>query len=144
MAGAPVDFGGRILQQTNPPTPAPHLDTDPPETVTPVAAKMNVDKAPLQTPDMEVDRAALGNPANIKPRRVLDKNIPFDPIGDIMRKYKIPMTRENYVALNHLGESADATPEEDAETPTRFQPHYPTHEELEREKGKLTEPKTKK
>ena len=68
----------------------------------------------------------------------------FDPIGDIMRHYKIPHTRENYVALNHLGEPAEATPEEDAEMPTRFQPAYPTHEELAREKGKLTEPKAKK
>ena len=28
MAGAPVDFGGMVLPQTNPPTPPPHLDTD--------------------------------------------------------------------------------------------------------------------
>jgi hypothetical protein len=76
-------------------------------------------------------------------KRVLDKTIPFDPIGDIMRHYKIPLTRENYVALNHLGDSADATPEEDAETPTRFQPAYPTHDELAREKGKKTESKKK-
>ena len=68
----------------------------------------------------------------------------FDPIGDIMRNHKIPHTRENYVALNHLGDKADSTPEEDAEMPTRFQPAYPTHEELAREKGKLTEPKAKK
>ncbi len=68
----------------------------------------------------------------------------FDPIGDIMREYKIPLTRENYIALNHLGDTADATPEEDAEMPARFQPAYPTHEELAREKGKLTEPKVKK
>ena len=68
----------------------------------------------------------------------------FDPIGDIMRHHKIPHTRENYVALNHLGDNADSTPEEDAEMPVRYQPHYPTHEELAREKGKLTEPKAKK
>jgi hypothetical protein len=74
----------------------------------------------------------------------LEKNMVFDPIGDIMRHHKIPLTRENYIALNHLGDTADATPEEDIDTPTRFQPHYPTHEELEREKGKLAEPKTKK
>jgi hypothetical protein len=143
MAGAPIDFGGRVLEQTNPPTPAPHLDTDPLPTDTPVGAVGNIDKAPLQTPKMDADKASLGNPANPKPQRVYSK-MPFDPIGDVMRKYKIPMTRENYVALNHLGETAEATPEEDAETPTRFQPHYPTHEELEREKGKLTEPKGKK
>jgi hypothetical protein len=65
----------------------------------------------------------------------------FDPIGDVMRHYKIPHTRENYIGLNHLGESADATPEEDAEMPERYRPAYPTHDELEREKGKKTEKK---
>jgi hypothetical protein len=62
----------------------------------------------------------------------------FDPIGDIMREYKIPMTRENYIALNHLGGTLDATPEEDAEMPVRFRPAYPTHEELANQKAKKT------
>ena len=58
-------------------------------------------------------------------KRVLDKTIPFDPIGDIMRHYKIPLTRENYIALNHLGDKADATPEEDAETPNAVPTRVP-------------------
>jgi hypothetical protein len=142
MAGAPTDFGGRVLP--NPDNIQPVLDTDiKPEVTEPVDAKMSVDNAPLSTPQGITQNAPLGHAENAPRKRVLDKNIPFDPIGDIMRHYKIPMTRENYVALNHLGDKADATPEEDAETPTRFQPAYPTHDELEREKGEKTEPKKK-
>jgi hypothetical protein len=144
MAGAPTDFGGRVLP--NPDNIQPVLDTDiKPEITEPVDAKMSVDNAPLETPKGTIDNAPLGHPEMTpRPKRVLDKTIPFDPIGDIMRHYKIPLTRENYVALNHLGDKADATPEEDAETPTRFQPAYPTHDELEREKGKKTESGKKK
>jgi hypothetical protein len=150
MAGAPVDFGGRVFP--NPDNIQPVLDTDiKPEAVEPVGATMSTENyhAPIITrePSKDYERiepAALGHPEIApKPKRVLDKTIPFDPIGDIMRHYKIPMTRENYIALNHLGDKADATPEEDAETPTRFQPAYPTHDELAREKGKKTESKKK-
>jgi hypothetical protein len=119
------------------------LDTDiKPEALTPVDTKPSVENAPLNTPQGSIANAPLGHfEIAPKPKRVLDKSIPFDPIGDIMRHYKIPMTRENYVALNHLGDNSDATPEEDAETPARFQPAYPTHDELAREKGKKTEKK---
>lgn len=54
----------------------------------------------------------------------------FDPTGDILREYKIPNTKDNYVALNHLGGSQEVTPEEDAELPKRHQEVFPTHEEL--------------
>lgn len=142
MAGAPVDFGGRVFP--NPDNIQPVLDTDiKPEAVEPVGATMRTDNAPLETPKGNIDNAPLGHPEMLPRKRVLDKTIPFDPIGDIMRHYKIPLTRENYIALNHLGDKADATPEEDAETPTRFQPAYPTHDELAREKGKKTESKKK-
>ncbi len=142
MAGAPVDFGGRVFP--NPDNIEPQLDTDiKPEVVEPVGATMRTDNAPLETPKGNIDNAPLGHPEMLPRKRVLDKTIPFDPIGDIMRHYKIPLTRENYIALNHLGDKADATPEEDAETPTRFQPAYPTHDELAREKGKKTESKKK-
>ena len=142
MAGAPVDFGGRVFP--NPDNIQSVLDTDiKPEVVEPVGATMRTDNAPLKTQQGSIANAPLGNPAMQPRKRVLDKAIPFDPIGDIMRHYKIPMTRENYIALNHLGDKADATPEEDAETPTRFQPAYPTHDELAREKGKKTESKKK-
>ena len=141
-SGAPPDFAGRVL--SNPDNISPTLDTDKPEIegVSP-DTKQDISNAPLKTQEGNISNAHLGNPAMQPRKRVLDKTIPFDPIGDIMRHYKIPMTRENYVALNHLGDSADATPEEDAETPTRFQPAYPTHDELAREKGKKTESKKK-
>ena len=144
MAGAPIDFGGRVLP--NPDNISPVLDTDiKPEVDEPTTdTKPNIENASLKTPQGSISNAPIGHfEIAPKPKRVLDKTIPFDPIGDIMRHYKIPMTRENYVALNHLGDSADATPEEDAETPTRFQPAYPTHDELAREKGKKTESKKK-
>lgn len=142
MAGAPTDFGGRVLP--NPDNIEPQLDTDiKPPTIS-SDTQPSIQNAPLATPRGDISNAPLGNPARAPRKRVLDKTIPFDPIGDIMRHYKIPMTRENYVALNHLGDKADATPEEDAETPTRFQPAYPTHDELEREKGKKTESGKKK
>ena len=131
MAGAPVDFAGRVL--SNPDNISPVLDTD----INPEVEGVSPDTK------SDISNAPLGNPAMQPRKRVLDKAIPFDPIGDIMRHYKIPMTRENYIALNHLGDKADATPEEDAETPTRFQPAYPTHDELAREKGKKTESKKK-
>jgi len=55
----------------------------------------------------------------------------FDPIGDIMRHYKIPMTRENYVALNHLDDppAEISSEEEEEELPEQFQTSYPTVED---------------
>ena len=47
-SGAPVDFGGMVLPQTNPPTPPPHLDTDASsDIVTPVDATGHIENAPL-------------------------------------------------------------------------------------------------
>jgi hypothetical protein len=137
MAGAPTDFGGRVIP--NPNNISPVLDTDIKPPAISSDTQPSIQNASLATPQGDIHNAPLGNPAMSPRKRVLDRTIPFDPIGDIMRHYKIPLTRENYVALNHLGDKADATPEEDAETPTRFQPAYPTHDELEREKGKKKE-----
>ena len=142
-SGAPPDFAGRVL--SNPDNISPVLDTDIKPEVEGISpdTKSDISNAPLKTQQGSIANAPLGNPAMQPRKRVLDKTIPFDPIGDIMRHYKIPLTRENYIALNHLGDKAEATPEEDAETPTRFQPAYPTHDELAREKGKKTESKKK-
>jgi hypothetical protein len=136
--GAPTDFGGRVIPQTNPPT-VPQDSEGGPATVTPTA-KFNIDNAPLPDADTQKAFPELKGPAQNEKLTRPNKN-GFDPIGDVMREFKIPMTRENYVALNHLGDTADATPEEDAEMPKRFQPAYPTHEELANEKAK--KPSTK-
>ena len=68
MAGAPVDFGGRVLPQTNPPTSS-HLDTDAPSgIVTPVEAAGHIENAPLPkitknpTGGEVIQNALLGHP----------------------------------------------------------------------------------
>ena len=61
MAGAPVDFGGRVFP--NPDNIQPVLDTDiKPEVVEPVGATMHTDNAPLETPKGNIDNAPLGHP----------------------------------------------------------------------------------
>jgi hypothetical protein len=53
------------------------------------------------------------------------------PLLAAMRKYKIPMTREEYLKLNYLGHVPDEIgPEEEADMPEQFQLRYPTHEEI--------------
>ena len=138
--GAPADFGGRVLP--NPTGVQPEWDSE--HAVRPKkypgGAIMSVDNAPLEEQKGDISNPPLPTPAMQQsfPEQAKlsrpNKN-GFDPIGDIMRHHKIPMTRENYIALNHLGENADATPEEDAEMPARFRPAYPTHEELKNQKG---------
>jgi hypothetical protein len=45
-----------------------------------------------------------------------------DPLAAFMRKEKIPLTRENYIALNYLGELPDDwTPEDEADLPAELQ-----------------------
>jgi hypothetical protein len=45
-----------------------------------------------------------------------------DPLAVFMRKEKIPLTRENYIALNYLGElPEDWTPEDEADLPAELQ-----------------------
>jgi hypothetical protein len=70
MSTVPVDFPGAIYPQTNPPTPPPHLDTDPPsDIVTPTGATMSIEnyhapritKAP-STDYERIENAPLGHP----------------------------------------------------------------------------------
>jgi hypothetical protein len=45
-----------------------------------------------------------------------------DPLAVFMRKEKIPLTRENYIALNYLGElPEDWRPEDEADLPAELQ-----------------------
>jgi hypothetical protein len=48
----------------------------------------------------------------------------------LMRAFRIPLTRENYLNLNYLGKPPKVmSPEEEAELPVRFQLPFPTIEE---------------
>ncbi|MGA9389383.1 MAG: hypothetical protein WBV69_02955 [Candidatus Sulfotelmatobacter sp.] len=52
------------------------------------------------------------------------------PLLAVMRKYKVPMTREEYLRLKFGGNVPDEIgPEEEADLPEQFQLRYPTHEE---------------
>ena len=54
-----------------------------------------------------------------------------DSILALMRTHRIPMTRENYLALAYLGHPpAELDPEEEAELPETFQEQYPTVENV--------------
>jgi hypothetical protein len=44
-----------------------------------------------------------------------------DPIQSLMEMLDIPLTRENYMAINTMGGDDDLSPEEEAEIPARFQ-----------------------
>jgi len=53
-----------------------------------------------------------------------------DPILDVMQAHNIPLTRENYIALNYLGNPPEElSAEEEAELPEAFQEKYPTVED---------------
>ena len=53
------------------------------------------------------------------------------PLLAVMRRYKVPMTREEYLKLKFEGNVPDEIgPEEEAELPEQFQLRYPSHEEM--------------
>ena len=58
-----------------------------------------------------------------------------DSILAMMKTHRIPMTRENYLALAYLGhppaENSPLDPEEEAELPVEFREVYPSVEDVE-------------
>ena len=115
--GAPADFDGRVIPQTNPPT-VPRDSEAPPETVTPVGAQFSIDNAPL--PDKAMQKAFPEPKEKYKGdgRRLKHGESPTEAI---MKRYGIPMTRENYLRANSLdGEVYKPTAEEEQQIPKRF------------------------
>lgn len=68
---------------------------------------------------------------------------PENPLVSVMRKYKVPMTRVEFLKLRNAGKSSQAGPEDESEMPERFQLAYPTHEEQEAEEAKKESSKKK-
>jgi hypothetical protein len=59
-----------------------------------------------------------------------------NPLVATMKKYHIPLTRQNYLHVNGMGKPKQLGPEEEADLPPFAQLSYPTHEEQAAEKEK--------
>lgn len=66
-----------------------------------------------------------------------------NPLVAVMKKFKVPMTREEFLKLRNGGKSSRSGPEDESEMPERFKQSFPTHEEKaaeEAEKSKKKHP----
>lgn len=66
-----------------------------------------------------------------------------NPLIAVMQRYKTPRTREEFLKLKYAGKPpASVGPEDEEDTPVRFQKAFPTHEETKAEEDKKAEGKT--
>jgi hypothetical protein len=126
--GAPTDFGGRVIP--NPTGVKPVLDTEIQPNVAPLAGGAKMSTGMYHPPRLSLERGPQEGVPNINSAQVGDipgmeptpALKPYDPktspTESLMRHYKVPMTRENYLILS--GFEGDPTAEQEQQIPARF------------------------